>query len=413
MLQCVCRGRAIKIRSILRVRQAIRSVVLQAHAFADLLYDAPATIGEVAFGDNPLIKLGQAERGRVFAKLARVIDAGRYPTSTITDPVSTPCTNGFQRGLYRSEYDWCRDGLRIECKSSQLQWDASRRSWKFHFYAIKFARRGGREVASFDELLLVFFTPRKLYFYAHDGSLGVSSKGQRTLKDGHQVNFRGPSGEEDWERACDRILRRLDCDSNACSRLAVMECTDPRVVEVLQSEGPSVTRRIYADSPLSGMSGPQRGLRIEALTRRVDALVHPGSLIADPEACSDRPNPRVQYDWKRDGRRIECKSSQMHWVRTAGQWKFSFAGIKHHHAPIGSGTSCFDELLLSLYTPQGIYVYRHDLDFGMSSRGNSTAWSGHQVQLYAPMRMHHWQTALEVLLSKLGSSCQRIAWVQW
>lgn len=163
----------------------------------------------------------------------------------------------------------------------------------------------------------------------------------------------------------------------------------------------------------TALSAAQRGLRIESLVRRVDAIAHRGSVITDPDACLDRSNHRAQYDWKRDDRRIECKSSRLQWDRSKGRWKIAFSGIKLAGC-LDGGRDFFDELLLGVYTPRGVYVYRHDLVLGITSRGKDTKWSGHQVQVYAPSHLHEWQEALDALLWKLeDSGCQRIAWVQW
>ncbi|CAK0826444.1 unnamed protein product [Prorocentrum cordatum] len=413
MLRCASWIRTFKAGCTSRFAQGGRYLVLSAHHFNDLLYDVPATTGTEAFRDNPLKGLQPAERGMVLAKLARRIDVDIHPTSKFEDPAASKCTDGSQRGAHRSEYDWRRDGLRIECKSSQMQWLPSLRSWQFVFGAVKFAHQAGREVAAFDELVLVLLDPHNLHFYVHDGALGVSTVGlERTRAAGHQIVIRGPRGEEDWKKASVKILRKLDCGSNSCRRVAMMECTDPRVSKVLESSVSSLRKDIYADSPLSVVSSAARGLRIESLVRRVDAILHGGSVITDPDACSDRTN-RARYDWKRNDRRIECKSSSLLWDRSGERWKLAFAGIKLAECSDG-GKACFDELFISVYTPKGVYVYRHDLVLGMSRLGQNTKWRGYQVQLYAPSKLFEWQAALDVLLLKLeDSGCQRIAWIRW
>ena len=39
--------------------------------------------------------------------------------------------------MQQAEYDWLRDGSRIECKSSQLQWNRDTKRWAVVFQAIK------------------------------------------------------------------------------------------------------------------------------------------------------------------------------------------------------------------------------------------------------------------------------------
>lgn len=89
-----------------------------------------------------------------------------------------------------------------------------------------------------------------------------------------------------------------------------------------------------------------------------------------------------------------------------------FAGIKL--ARLTKRSVLFDELLLGLYTPRGIYIYRHDMYFGVSSCGVATAEAGYSIQLYGPCGTLQWDHALSAILRKLDESgCKRVALVQW
>ena len=54
-------------------------------------------------------------------------------------------------------------------------------------------------------------------------------------------------------------------------------------------------------------------------------------------------------------------------------WKLLFQDVKLAY---GDAPAAFDELLLAVYTPRGVYLYRHDLRLGVSTRGKKTAAAG-------------------------------------
>ena len=69
-----------------------------------------------------------------------------------------------------------------------------------------------------------------------------------------------------------------------------------------------------------------------------------------------------------------------------------------------------------IYTPRGIYVYRHDLSLGVSRAGKRTETAGFQIKLAGPRRELDWERALDgTMLPKLDASdgCDRLAFVRW
>ena len=96
--------------------------------------------------------------------------------------------------------------------------------------------------------------------------------------------------------------------------------------------------------------------------RRCDADEHPGAVIENAVAGEDvNGNPRGQnkaaYDWQRDGRRVACKSAQMRWNDSSQRWMLQFHTVK---------LDACDELLLAVYTPEGVHLFRHDGRAGLS-----------------------------------------------
>lgn len=283
----------------------------------------------------------------------------------------------------------------------------------FRFHGIKVANEGVRKEPAFDELLLVLYTPMHLHFYRHDGRLGLSRQGCRTASDGHGIQISGGRNAQQWPLALDNMLSKLDSNANACSHISTMSIDDPRIQYVLDQRH-DVTPGIYDGIPLSGLSPCARGYTLESLARCIDGIANPLAEITspDPGHCSGGSRRRSAqqscFDWCRESIRVECKSSQLQWDKRWKYWVFNFTNIKF------TIRSTFDELLLALYTPQGIYIYRHDLRFKVCSRGVATYARGYKVRLQGPSNEGDWVVALGVILSQLDSSgCARVAFVQW
>ena len=90
------------------------------------------------------------------------------------------------------------------------------------------------------------------------------------------------------------------------------------------------------------------------------------------------------YDWRRDGRRVACKSAQLRWNAGKGHayWKLQFCDVK---LATDERDAAFDELLLAAYTPEGVHVFRHDLRSGVGTSGKRTAATGKQIKVFGPM----------------------------
>eukprot|EP00933_Yihiella_yeosuensis_P005248 TRINITY_DN109728_c0_g1_i1.p1 TRINITY_DN109728_c0_g1~~TRINITY_DN109728_c0_g1_i1.p1 ORF type:complete len:401 (-),score=36.91 TRINITY_DN109728_c0_g1_i1:117-1319(-) len=176
------------------------------------------------------------------------------------------------------------------------------------------------------------------------------------------------------------------------------------------------SQQIYGNHPLATMSTTRRGRILERTTRSVMASMQPEMKIEDPEHGTNvnggrRGNHQTTYDWKANGRRVECKSSMMTWHRGRRMWGFNYAGVKLPFENIRKH-ALFDELLLTLFTPRGIYIYAHDLTFRITARGKATAINGYNIRIFAASNQHNWSEALDCILGKLDSmdnGCQRVA----
>lgn len=100
--------------------------------YNDLLRDARVSNDEADFRGNPLKKLGKATG---VADLLQNLPAILMQVNARRELPRTPFLANVQMnpkwGVCRSSYDWRRDGLRAECKSSQLRWASSERRWDF------------------------------------------------------------------------------------------------------------------------------------------------------------------------------------------------------------------------------------------------------------------------------------------
>jgi hypothetical protein len=285
-----------------------------------------------------------------------------------------------QRGANAAEYDWARrDGTTVECKSAQLSWVCSQKGyWKVQFFAIKFAFVGARLNDAFDELLLAIYTPRGIYVYRHDGELGKATNGASSAATGHVAAICGPSGEADWGVALDAILAKFN---HNCTCIAHVSLDDPRVDAALAAHPREEMAAAYENVLLAELSSKTRGEVLAALVRGIDDERSGGAVTdAGDGQCSDgtrRGANQRAYDWKRGDTRIECKGAQLGWNKSDRRWEFQLKNIKF-------GQGVFDELLLALFTPRGVYVYRHDGKLGVSTNGRSSSPTGGKVAFCGP-----------------------------
>ena len=170
----------------------------------------------------------------------------------------------------------------------------------------------------------------------------------------------------------------------------------------LFEEGP--TEKVYANTPVSGLSQAQQGKILQEWARKVLQEKNPGTVISDPDPgrCWNgikRGVHRAEYDFLMGRRRVEIKSSRMAWSSTAGCWYGHFVCVK---LPSGERTeSVFDDLYLVLLSPRGLHLIRHDLVTALSTRGKLTEIGGHAIRVCGSAGTGCWDDALNDMLDKL------------
>ena len=180
--------------------------------YADVL--ARRSVGHAAYaaGDAPLARLSGTERGAVLERALRRWDEAAG-AATVDPPRDEDQVDrhGDARGDNSTTYDYglaADDGTavtRLEAKSSLLVWDPSQRRWRVLFHNIH------RE--HHDALRLAIYTPRGEAYavrwaYPDDGTAppGWSRDGKKGT---HQIQIRGPRGEEGWEASLEAIRAKL------------------------------------------------------------------------------------------------------------------------------------------------------------------------------------------------------------
>jgi len=204
---------------------------------------------------------------------------------------------------------------------------------------------GVRAQSAFDELILSFCNPRRLYIYRHDGAYSFSTNGVHSFGRGDLIRVRGPRNEVYWQLALRNILAKLDGSRNGCERLADVPLWDDRISEAIQ-QASCVKHLAYVGVPLSTLDPSTRALRIDCMMREVDTMLHPKASFTDAELhpCIDglaRGHWQSQQDYARvrDGLRVQCRSAGMTWDMTNKRWHVRFPHIRFH---------LFDELQLAI-----------------------------------------------------------------
>ncbi|CAK0904865.1 unnamed protein product [Prorocentrum cordatum] len=356
------------------------------------------------FRGLPLAHLTPKSRGDILAAVARNVTGDlRKNKDRIKDPVPGLRVDGRQRPQCQAEYDWLCNGRRIECKSSQLQFNSRRSRWFFKFRAVKLSLQGHRAQDAFDDLVLVLYSPRRIYIYRHDLSTGLTTAGKLTPSRGHDIQI-ASTKTLCWRTGLESILAKLDAGTTACERVADLPLEDYRISHAISKRNAHTMHNVYKNVPLASLSPPVRGLVLQRLAQEVDDVV--SQISSTPAGCS------AVYDWSRNGVRVECKSSQLTWCMRKKVWQVMFAHVKI----VGNlrQNSVFDELHVVVFSPRGIYIYHHDLKLGVSSAGVATQAEGCSIVVHASCKDVSWSDGLDSILSKLDrGGCRRLAHIHW
>lgn len=383
---------------------ALGFVTFSAFQFQDLWEDVGPKAR--AYDGHPLAELDPARRGTLFEEWARQMLQQKYPNSSITDADPGTCVNGQRRGRNQAKFDFTMDCKKIEVKSSSMHWIGSVNRWEFLFQSVKFPHLLPQK-QSFDVLYLVLFSPKGLHLVEHDMRTAISRNGLSTKVTGHNIRIMGARGAT-WQDSVDVILEKF-CTGGDCSLVATTSISDSLISELCKKHA-DYASKFFSGKPFSSMSPKLRGDRIEKLVLRIDQMLHPAgrfSLPCDELTVSGtkRGQNTASVDWIRDGERIEVKHGKLSFSNASQTWMCTFYRIKE---------DCFDELLLAVYSPQGLDVFKHDGGFGMTTDGRRTETQGKRVRIRAPSGELDPFIALQCIIAKLeGNNCQHIASVVW
>ena len=370
-------------------------LTLPASQFKHMWADAGKT-AEI-YNNHPLAIMNPARRSMVLQDWARKMLEETTTNCLVQDPIPGKCIDGTRRGVHNAEYDFLLNGRRVEVKSSQLRWDRSVRKWKVSF--------GGVRFGAFDDLFLVIFSPHGLDLIKHDQKTGISKPGVATECRGSQVTIHG---EAEWQNSIDIIVCKL-CEGGNSFHLCRTTIAES-ACKTLRGRHDGCTRQFYQEVPLAFMNPTVRGLRVERMVMEVDRLMNSNSIFAEPgpEYTIDgerRGKHRASYDWSRDGKRIEVKHSQLSFSSAKRMWYCAFHGVKH---------ACFDELLLVIYSPSGLDIFKHDGFYGLHDAGVRTETVGRQIEVKVCADDMNSLSALKMIQAKLVSNgCPHLAQILW
>lgn len=157
------------------------------------------------------------------------------------------------------------------------------------------------------------------------------------------------------------------------------------------------THDAYVGVPLASLSSSARGDILEHVAKRLMEEKTGG------RACVPLPGTRVNghkrgrgqetCDFVLSNRRVEVKSAQLSWDTSRRRWCAKWRNIK---------SGAHDDLLLVLYTPSGVHVFKHDRNYGVTTTGMSQSTAGGHVVSRGPSNVESIATATDAILVKMG-----------
>lgn len=394
----------IKVSSFSGAR-SFAALTLQASQFQHIL--GKLSLTEQMYAGNPLAALSYARRGFLLQKWAKRFLAEKYPYLSMLQPHLGQCINGMKRSTHNAEYDVLFGGRRVELKSAQLCFNRSR--WEVTWRGIKLQFPGCRNKSAFDDVYITLLTPGGLHLFKHDLSTGVSRDGQRTEQMGHIIRLFGSLKQTCWKAASNQIVRSL-CLKGSCMDIGYCQIGNPTIQELL-SEDSDIGASFYSETPLAFVNGAARGLLMQELVFEVDKQLHRKSTFLLPQGREHylgdtaRHGGNATFDWIRDKTRVEAKHAKLCFNARNQRWQCIFRAIKE---------DLFDELLLAIYSPSGIFIFVHNASLRLSSQGMQTECSGKNLCLGGPAHELSPSQALETIFTRLSNhQCQHIATILW
>ena len=329
----------------------------------------------------PLATLSPSERGDLLENDTRYVVEETTGEKTY-DPDPGTTITGKKRGRNQAPFDFYLgdDRQRVEVKSAQLRWDKFFKRWYASFQNVK--------RTEYDLLYLALYTPSGIYVFKHNDKYGKSTNGKQQESRGGQIQVYGPMNQESIEEATNTVLEKMGSMFQKHIPLDTIEI--PK----------NVTRDSYKDVPFATLSPAERGDLLENDTRYVVEETT-GEKTYDPDPGTTitgkkRGRNQAPFDFYLgdDRQRVEVKSAQLRWDKFFKRWYASFQNVKRTE---------YDLLYLALYTPSGIYVFKHNDEYGKSTTGKQQESCGGNIKVVGPRNEESIVKATEVVLRKMGS----------
>ena len=381
-------------------------VTLDASQFQHLWEDVGKTA--LQYNGHPLAQLNPTRRGALLQEWACQVLKEANPNALFEEATPGTRVNGRRRSANQAEYDFLLDRRKVEVKSCQLRRENNERQWRFLFTGVKFPHLMSWNTSSFEDLYLVLFSPKWLHLVKHDLQTAISRMGLQTEPSGYSVHIRSGVNSLCWEEALETILDKL-CTQGGCSLIAKTDISERWILDMC-NEHESFGSRFYRRKPFGSMSPQLRGVRLQRIVLEVDKFLHSRSVFEHcsyEQTCSGskRSQHNASVDWIRDDKRVEAKSAQLSFNKSRQSWRCDFNWIKH---------DCFDELLLAIYSPRGLDVFKHDGFFALSTKGIATEIGGMSICVRAPSGELDPLRALQFIEAKLeANNCPCIARIFW
>ena len=161
------------------------------------------------------------------------------------------------------------------------------------------------------------------------------------------------------------------------------------------------TTDVYQKLPLATLSPKERGDLLEKAVRYDVVEETTGEKTYDPdpgETVTGKKRGRNQapFDFYLgdDRQRVEVKSAQLSWEKDRKRWSALFQHVKRAE---------YDLLYLALYTPSGIYVFKHNDEYGISTQGKQQESRGGKIKVVGPRNQESIEEATKAVLKKMGS----------
>tara|TARA_A100001015_G_scaffold200270_1_gene223624 strand:+ start:1330 stop:2601 length:1272 start_codon:yes stop_codon:yes gene_type:complete len=256
------------------------------------------------------------------------------------DPKITYNSRG-KNGISSSPYDFFSNNERIEVKSSQMTWKGL--SWYVNWRDIK--------TENFDKLLLALYYIDGIYVYEYNKNIHLSRYGKSSQ--GYAIVFKSGRSQSftDAYNTIHEKLKEFFLFKIPCS-------------EYEYGYDETITQKSLHTTSISKYMPKKRGVVVEKLVRcflENNGIYTSDALLSKTvNGISGKNN--TEYDFGIENLRVEVKSTQLMWDKHSKRWCLRWQNVKKDK---------HDLLLLVACTNHGLYIYKHEGKFGVTTNGKS------------------------------------------